>query len=296
MAGVRRGAKRPAVHRSSAALLVLAACAGPPPVATAPSPGCAPLWADSPAVALVEGLEAATGSREPVWGAYGLDDGWYVVVAGESAGGGSCLGAWHGGRAVAYGEVAEPPRLSTPLYGFYVPEAVEGPVPSRGEQPAAVASWLKRAGAGRAAIVPVTIRDFPMELSALTKLQVALHEGFHVQVQWLHWAGRDRSGGLRGQSGGRSWPVWDRQPDRTGLQACYRGADSVADSVAAEREALAGAVEALLDDDATAACRAGRAFLDRRTARYEALADVAVLRADSTPGTCPEAEAIMELL
>ena len=197
---------------------------------------------------------------------------------------------------MAYGQVPEPPRLSTPLYGFYLPRDDRGAVPSRGTQPAAVASWLESVGANRATIVPAAIDDFPMELSSLAKLQVALHEGFHVQVQSPHWAGRDPAGGSRGRaSSGPGWPAWDRQPDRTGLPRCYRSTKEVAAAAEAERAALTGMVESLLDGVPTAACRAGAEFLDRRQARYRLMTDVAVARADSTPGTCREAEAVMEL-
>lgn len=279
--GERRRTRRP---RPGAVLLILAACAGAPPVPAIPSTTCAPVWADSATAELVEELVRVTGTGRPVWGDYDLGDGWFVVYAGESAPGGACLGAVKGGRVVAYGELADAPRLPTPLYGFYLPAGTDGAVPTRNEQPASVTSWLESVDVGRATIVPVAIEDFPMELSTLAKLQVALHEGFHVQVQSPHWSGS-----------AKGWPRWDRQPDRAGLQACYGGTEVVASSVAQEREALARTVEALLDDDGATACRAGADFLAQRAARYDMLRDVRVARHDSTPGTCREAEAIMEL-
>lgn len=269
--------------RAWPAVLLGAACAGPPPAPPAPSPTCAPVWADSAAVELVDGLEAVTGTRRAVWGAYDLGDAWYVVYAGNPSGG-ACLAAVRAGRVVAYGETADAPRLPTPLYGFYLPADAEGAAPSRNEQPASVTSWLESVGVGRATIVPVAIEDFPLELSTLLKVQVALHEAFHVQVQSPQWSGS-----------AEGWPEWDRQPDRAGLQACYTRTEAVASRVEEEREALARTVEALLDDDAAAACRAGADFLARRAARYDALRDVRVARHDSTPGTCREGEAIMEL-
>lgn len=273
--------------------LVLAACSGGPPVQTTPSSGCAPLWADSAAAALVEGLVAATESGLPVWDDYDLSDATYVVYAGESAAGGACVGVWEAGRSIAYGEVPDAPRLPTLIYGFYLPPGARGAVsargarprlPTRGAQPRSLASWLKSAGVGRATIVPVTVEDFPMELPTLFKVQVALHEGFHAQVQSPHWAGRSKG-----------WPVWDRQPDRDGLQACYAGTDAAASAVEEERETLARTVDALLDGAAPTVCRLGADFLAQRAARYRMLRGVQVARYDSTPGTCQEAEAIMEL-
>jgi hypothetical protein len=265
--------------------LALAACSGGPPVQTTPSAGCAPLWADSATAALVDGLVQATESGLPVWGDYDLSDATYVVYAGESAGGRACVGVWEAGRTVAYGEVPDAPRLPTLIYGFYLPPGARGAVPTRGAQPESLAKWLKSAGVGRATIVPVTVEDFPMELPTLFKVQVALHEGFHAHVQSPHWAG----------SSGGTWPVWDRQPDRDGLQACYAGRSAAAAALEDEREALARMVDALLDGVAPTACRRGADFLDRRAARYRMLRGVRVARHDSTPGTCREAESIMEL-
>ncbi|MFW5947408.1 MAG: hypothetical protein ACOCUW_02845 [Gemmatimonadota bacterium] len=261
-----------------------ASCHGPPPVPPVPSAGCAPLWADSNAAALVDALATATANRDPVWGDYDLGDAWYVVDAGRSSAGGACLGAWTAGRTVAYAELPVGPALGTPLYGFYVPDGTRGRVPSS-EQPAAVRAWLEDMGVERATIVPTVIEGFPMELSTLTRLQMALHEAFHVEVQFRRpprrWI--------------RRWPSWDRQPDRAGLQACYREPKAVASSLEEERDALVRTVEALLDGSPTTACRAGEVFLARREARYGMLEEVRVARHDSTPGTCREAEAIMEL-
>lgn len=271
---------------SVAAGLAVAACGEPAP--PTPSAECEPLWSAEPAAEFVGLLTRATETELRAWEGYDLGDAAYVLHAGTSEAGRACLGVWRGGEAVAFGALSDPPALSTPLYGYHLPD--EGGAAARerftaaGRQPGSVRAWLEEAGVDRATIMPVTFEDFPMELPTLVKVQVALHEGFHVQVQSPHWSGA-----------ADNWPAWDRQPDREGLRACYGATDEVAAAFAEERERLAVAVEALLDGEDAAACEAGRAFLARRADRHRMLADVRVARHDGTPGSCREAEAIMEL-
>lgn len=251
---------------------------------------CAALWADSAATAFVDELAAVTASEAPVWPGYDLGDGAYVLHAGDAESGAACLGVWQGGRAIAYNALPDAPELSTPLYGYHLPQSTATeetgavvPAP-RGRQPESIRTWLHEVGVERATILPVTVEDFPIALPALVKTQVAIHEGFHVEVQSPHWAG-----------GSDHWPTWDRQPARQDIRACYTAGEAVSGAFADEREHLVRTVEVLLDGDATAACEAGRAFLDRRQARYELVADVTVAHYDGSPGTCRDAEAIMAL-
>lgn len=260
------------------------ACAPAPP---SPPDACAAAWADSAAAEFVAELEAVTASDDPVWPGYSPADAEIVLHAGDAASGEACLGVWRGGRAVAYGALSEPPTLSTALYGYYLPESYDEAQRDRvppGTQPPSVRAWLEGAGVDRATIMPVTVEDFPLPLPALVKAQVAIHEGFHVEVQSPHWAG-----------GADNWPAWDRQPDRARIEACYGGTEAVAAAFAEERASLTRTVEALLDDDPATACEASRAFLAQRADRHALLSDVTVVRHDSTPGTCREAEAIMEM-
>lgn len=280
-------------HFIVATLPLVASCAGDAaraPVADAvvPPAACGPAWEDPSAVDFVGALEQATQPGPPIWGGYRLEDGYYVVFAGESPGGEACLGLWHGGRPVAFAATAEAPRMLTPLYGYHLVEGGNGGpldalVPAT-EQPPAIRTWLAELEVPNAVVMPVTIEGFPIELSALMKVQLAIHEGFHVTVQVPRWLG----------SGG-AWPAWDLQPDRPGVQACYGGTPEVEAAREHERDALDRLVAALLDDDRPAACVAGEEFLSRRGARYALLDGVGVTRHDGTPGSCAEAEAIMEL-
>ncbi len=268
------------------AVLAFTACGEPAP--PTPSAACEPRWSAEPAAEFVDLLTRATETELRAWEGYDLGDAAYVLHAGASEAGRACLGVWRGGQAVAFAALPDPPTLATPLYGYHLP--AEGDAAARerftaaGRQPESVRSWLEEAGVDRATIMPVTFEDFPMELPTLVKVQVALHEGFHVQVQSPHWSGA-----------ATDWPAWDRQPDREGLAACYGATDDAAAAFAEERERLVATVESLLDGDVAAACEAGEAFLARRAARHRMLEDVRVARHDGTPGSCREAEAVMEL-
>jgi hypothetical protein len=267
-------------------LLLLPACAEQ--TRTMPPPECAAAWSAEAAVALVDQLEQATGVDHAVWLDYAVRDAAYVLNAGPSDSGGACLGLWRAGRAVSYARTDEAPALLTPLYGYWFAtdwqEAPDADVPGRGRHPVSVAQWIESTGVSTAVILPVTVPDFPMELPALVKVQLGMHEAFHVDVQAPRW-----------YASNGNWPAWDRQPDRRGLQVCYTSGDDVAAALAAEREHLATLIESLLDGDSTAACQAGRAFLEQRRQRYAMLDSVPVAAHDGTPASCAVAEAIMEL-
>lgn len=256
-----------------------------PLVDVPPTEGCREAWSREAARAFVSILEEATASSASVWEGYDLADGTYVLHAGSTTSGAACLGAWRGGKTLDFAELPDAPRLSTPLYGYLLPEGdYEGFGSSLGSQPPSVRDWLSDLGVHRATILPVEVPDFPIRLSPLVKVQLAIHEGFHVEVQSSHWAG-----------GEARWPVWDRQPDRPGVVSCYAGSPAMEVAVTPEQDALLEHVQALLDGNVPRACSAGADFLARRAARRNLVAGIAVLRNDGTPGTCEEAEAIMEL-
>jgi hypothetical protein len=266
-------------------LLLLPACDR----AVEPPALCAAAWSAQVAADLVDLIERAGAADRVVWKDYDVGDAAYVLNAGASAAeAGFCLGIWQDGHAVSFTLADEEPALLTPLYGYYFGTGWYGGVQAdmieRAEQPPAVRLWLESTGVQSAIILPVSAPDFPMELPALVKAQLAIHEAFHVDVQGPRW-----------WASTGDWPAWERQPDRRGLQACYTAGDNVEAALAAEREHLAVLIEALLDNDTTLACRSGRAFLEQRNARYAMLSAVQVMQADSTPGTCAIAEAIMEL-
>lgn len=267
-------------------LFVVAAC-GREALPT-PPPECATVWNGADASDLIEQLLQATGADRNVWTDYDVGDGAYVLFASVPDSSGTCVGIWQDGRALSFALTAEQPGLLTPLYGYYFRSDWYGgsddPMVEESAQPLSVRTWLESTGVQSAIILPVTVRDFPIELSALVKVQLAMHEAFHVDVQGPRW-----------WASTGNWPTWDEQPDRSGLQACYAANDEVAAAFEAERQQLVSLIESLLDSDTATACESCRAFLAQRMARYEMLADVHVLRQDSTEASCAEAEAILEI-
>lgn len=265
-------------------LVMLAACS----VDTQPPPECVEAWNETASSELIDQLVQATGADRMVWTDYDVGDAAYVLYTTPPDSSGACLGFWKDGRAVSFARTDAEPTLLTPLYGYYFhtnwyggPDAA---MLERAAQPPSVRTWLESSGVQSAIVLPVTVPDFPMELPALVKVQLGMHEAFHVDVQAPRW-----------YASTGNWPVWDRQPDRAGLQACYTVNDEVVAAFEAEREHLVSLIERLLDGDTTKACEACRAFRIQRMARYEMLADVRVLREDSTATSCAVAEAIMEL-
>lgn len=261
------------------------------PVETLPLPsgGCAAVWADSIAMDFVNQLELATKTRHRVWNGYQLGDGAVVLQAGKSADSTECLGLWQAGKVVSYREASEGPKLSTPLYGYYLnfPDAIAGhenPLTKLSQQPADISEWLKEFNVKSAVLMPVDFPKFPFKIPALMKMQIAIHESFHVEVMIRHW-----------YTGKGAWPAWDEQPDRQGLQNCYSASEEVKQALQDERTKLVGLIDALLDDDKPAACLAGNEFLSLRARRYDLLKDVKINRQDETQCDCAEAENIMEL-
>lgn len=249
---------------------------------------CVALWEAEPAVAFVDLLVQATAPTTPVWVDYEAAHTTFVLHTGNSDLGEACLGMWRGGRAVAFGAFADGPKLLTIMYGYYLTHpstgrAMDGLLDASA-QPEPIRAWLEDQGATSAVLLPVDIQGLPFEISALQKVQLSLHEAFHVDVQSPQWFASEGD-----------WPVWDLQPDRPAVQQCYTHSDEVAATFVAERTALSDLITALLDGERAAACQAGASFLDQRSTRYSALSGVEVLRQDETPGTCSEAEAIMEI-
>lgn len=238
--------------------------------------------------AIVDTLQLATGPGPQLWTGHAVDSSNVVVYAGVGESGGECVGLFRGGAPAAFGSLGVAPRLGTPLYGLYSGlESIGGTMPNFAEiasQPEAVEAWLAQNEATAAVIIPAEPQDFPMELPALLKVQVALHEGFHVEVQGPRWMGHPSQ-----------WPEWEGQPDRAALRSCYSGSTELEAHFAAEREALFGLVQSLIDEDLAQACVAGRDFVERHRTRMEAVTGTRIAMSDDSPGTCGEAEAMMEL-
>jgi len=192
--------------------IAIASCGdAPEPV---PPAECESLWAADAAREFVQVLINATEADRTVWRDYDLADGAYVLHAGRSEAGGECLGIWRDGRAAGFASTDEEPTLLTPLYGYYFGSDWHGSPDAkmlrRALQPETVRAWLEETGVGSAVVMPVVPRNFPIELSAFDKVQIAVHEGFHVFVQAPRW-----------YASTGNCPGWDIQPDRAGVQSCY---------------------------------------------------------------------------
>jgi hypothetical protein len=264
-------------------------CEDQPSEKVFPSAGCEVAWTDSTTVKFVEQLELATKDGHRVWKDYKLGDGAVVLHPGKSADSTECLGLWQNGRVTDYFTSEQVPKLATSLYGYYlnfddVREGYENPLTAKSQQPEAINQWLTSHGVKSAVLMPTDFPQFPFEIPALKKMQLAIHEAFHVEVMIRYW-----------YTGKGDWPAWDEQPDRRGLQNCYNTSDTLKQALNAEKGQLIALIEFLLDNDKSSACQAGEAFLRLREARYSMLTDVAIDRPDGTQCDCPEAENIMEL-
>ena len=269
-------------------LMALSACSSAPPPPPQPPAECVEAWEDPASREFLDLLLRATATDRPVWGSYSLGDGVYVIHPGPAEDGGACLGVFLAGETLAYHKLPEEPALLTPLYGYYFASEWYGGsdagIVERSTQPASIQSWLEELGVESAVVMPVSVPDFPMEIPAIVKAQLAIHEGFHVVVQGPTW-----------WAGEGEWPEWDLQPDREGTQVCFTSTPEVTQALDDERTALVDFVSALIVSDTTLACEAGADFLALRDARYALLDGVEVAQADGTPGTCEDAEILLEL-
>ena len=255
-----------------------------------PSEGCKAAWADSAAFQFVDQLEAATRDGHPVWPGYSLGDGAVVLHAGKASDSTECLGLWQEGKAKGFIKLEELPKLATMLYGYYLnfdgikQEEEENVLLGISDQPQPLTDWLEGHGVKSAVLMPVDFPNFPFEIPALKKMQVAIHESFHIEVMIRYWF-----------TGRGNWPAWDEQPDRPGLQNCYHTSEELKAAFQKEKTELINLIEALLDQNKERSREAGLNFLDLRKARYLMLEGVTVDRQDGSKCNCEEAENLMEL-
>lgn len=285
----------PLTFKGISALFLLAiisffqSCQDQPLQKVFPSVGCKVTWDDSTTIAFVQQLELATKDAHNVWKGYRLGDGAVVLHSGKSADSTECLGLWQNGSVTDYFTSEQAPKLTTPLYGYYlnfddIKEGYENPLTTKSRQPEVISQWLTSLEVKSAVLMPTDFPQFPFEIPALKKMQLAIHEAFHVEVMIRYWY-TDQG----------AWPAWDEQPDRSGLQNCYNTSDTLKQALNAEKDQLITLIELLLDNDKSAACQASRAFIKLREERYSMLTNVTVDRPDGTPCDCAEAENIMEL-
>ena len=250
--------------------------------------GCDSLWSKDATVEFVTLLEKTTASDHPVWLDYRLNDGAFVLNAGQVNDTTHCLGLWEKGTAVSFICTEDIPKMLTPLYSYYLNYnnsiAIDSQYTDLSDREAEFAAWMKANAIEAAVYMPTEFPDFPMELSAKLKTQLAIHESFHIQVMLRYW-----------YTGEGSWPIWDKQPDRDGVLDCYTMSESTQLRIEKEQLILSLVIEALLDRQKSEVIERSNLFLETRRARYESLQDQQVKLADDVDGECKAAEAIMEI-
>ena len=278
--------------RPSLVFLCAVACSPPgsSTIAEAPVPPeeCAGLWEGEKAAAVLDTLRLATEPGPSHWVRYDASSSNVVVHAGSGRDSGACVALVRGGATIAFGVLEEAPRFGTPLYGmFSALDAVGGTMPgfaNVASQPTAIEDWLRGQGLNSAVLIPVEPDDFPIELPSLLKVQIALHEAFHLDVQGPRWMGHESR-----------WPAWQGPPDRSAVRSCFSGSTEVETAFQAERDALFDLIRTLLDGDVPAACAASRGFSDERASRMRLVSDTRIPMPDGSLGSCADAEAMMEL-
>lgn len=179
--------------------------------------------------------------------------------------------------------------MLTPIYSYYLHYRGLDSVPDEsyfstaGKAPG-FQRWMDSLHIASAVYMPVDFSKLPFTIPALYKVQLAIHEAFHVEVMLRYW-----------YTDIGHWPAWDQQPDRKGVQVCYTYEDSARTAIQRELDTLADMIEALMDGLQQRACTLGHQYLDARTKRYERLQQITVALGNGQPGDCLTAESLMEL-
>jgi len=135
-----------------------------------------------------------------------------------------------------------------------------------------------------AVYIPLDFSKLPFKLPTMIKIQLAIHEAFHVEVMLRYW-----------YTGKGNWPVWDKQPDRKDVQMCYTYGDTGRVMIKNEISLLADMINALLEKNNIKAYKLGKQYLDARQTRYKRLDAVKPKLGDNTEGDCQTAESLFEL-
>lgn len=250
---------------------------------------CDSLWKKPDISEFVQILENAASKKTVVWPGYHLSDATIVVSAGQTSKGVHCLGLWKNGKAISFAQLKNTLQMLTPLYSYYLRYKDMESIPDEQyfttpKNAAAFENWMKEMNVTSAVYLPVDFSKLPFKVPALVKVQLAIHEAFHVEVMLKYWYTKKGP-----------WPKWDKQPDRKEVQICYTYDDSSRTMIQEELGILADMVEALLDDKRVKACSLGKRYLAERENRYEKLQGVKTKLADEKEGDCRTAEALFEL-
>ncbi|MGE3616547.1 MAG: hypothetical protein AB7L66_11815, partial [Gemmatimonadales bacterium] len=263
----------------SAAAVLAALAAGFSPAALAAQAACAAARDDARVTAIAEFLDRIAATA-PVWDDFAPANEPVVLAIDTAAFRGApatpaCTLVWRARRGLQLVELTRLPPLSTPLYGFAdltrpgprADPTADGSIRRSRLLPAEDQERLRAAGVARAAVLPV-----PLDLSrlgqfgemlkranvdpGLIQAELAVHEGFHLHVQFPAWLDQERR---------YAWPAWDVQPDRNAmLTACYSGSPEISAAFGREVDALLAAYDALFGagpPDPAAARAAARQFI-----------------------------------
>jgi hypothetical protein len=293
------------------ALLLIAAIA--PALAPAEAQStCAGAFSDSLSQHTLRAFELAA-DVPPVWDDYRFSRHPLLLLADSTHRGRPatpvCAAIWRSDTPLEVIELAARPAFSTPLYGMINadpigPGAVAGASDLGGttrRASPAVATALRARGVTR-----VVALNVPLRFGSLGRLgemlqsanadpariqaDLAVHESFHLQVQFPTWLDQPRT---------YAWPAWDVQPDRAELrQRCYAGSQELIAAMESEVGALLAAYDAVHADPATRdsalGLREALRFVELRLAR-RALQDTITVSRPDRRISCGAAEDLMEL-
>lgn len=240
-----------------------------PPAAVTVPPACEAAFEDLAFKAHVETIAVLT---TPSWDDFTPSDStifWFHEV--EE---GFCAFLYDSGRVIAARVLSQAPKLSFGVFGWMIPPEANFP------------DILVQAGVAETWLQPEEWRDmaaehglsrgvvFPVEstFSEATRLQLTLHEAFHVNVQADVWFELGE---------GQPWMSWADllSADRNETNGCYEG-------YRPEIEALASGVDG--------SCEAARAYLRLREERRATVADREVPSIGGDHVSCTVAEQVWE--
>ena len=251
---------------------------------------CEKLWTNNIAKSFSDSLLLFLSKKDAkIWEGYSLEKPVIVLNGGQLLNGRNCIRVFKNGKILTAQAMESVPAMLTPLYSYYLDYSHQGNIED--------STFFKTVRTGSdfhilmrslqvdaAVYMPVEFPKFPFTIPTLTKIQLALHESFHIEVQLRYWYTQ------RGK-----WPAWDKQPDRQSVQLCYSYNDSLKTMIRAERNYLSLMIEALLENDKQKAIKTGQEFIDSREKRYALVQPVKIKSKEGDYIDCREAEDILEL-
>lgn len=250
---------------------------------------CANYWNSEATVKFVELLDSvATKANPTFWGDYYLGKGILVLEAGKTSKGKHCLGAWKNGENIGYKTIIDRPEMLTQLFTYYLNYKTSDTsllaYTNLNKKSPEFNKWMTGLNVHSAVYMPTEFPDFPFKISAIKKIQLAVHELFHLEVQFPVWFNK------KGY-----WPDWDHQPDRQSVNRCYTCSEEVKKNTQKEVNSLLKMIESIIIGDTSKTCIYGKQFVRIRKERYEMNDSVNIKLANDSLGNCEIAESFMEL-